>query len=122
MGAHEHLVRFHGFRQEKGRGLLFLGLAAGGDLQNVVERNPDGLHAGTVAGHARGLLAALAHCHAVGVIHRDVKLPNLLLRGDGTTLLSDFGHAAIVAPGFDFSLICAQNVVLGRRRGSLQRR
>ena len=99
VGEHAHVVGFSGLEQEDERALVFLELATGGDLQNVVESSPDGLPACTVAGHARGLLAALTYCHAMGVIHRDVKLANLLLRSDGTLLLSDFGHAAIVAPG-----------------------
>ena len=99
VGEHTHVVGFHGLEQEDDRALVFVELATGGDLQNVVESSPDGLPASIVAGHARGLLAALAHCHARGVVHRDVKLANLLLRSDGSLLLSDFGQAAIVAPG-----------------------
>ncbi len=36
-------------------------------------------------------LEALAHAHARGVLHRDVKAANLLLDGDGNVLLADFG-------------------------------
>uniref|UniRef100_A0A183CFT2 non-specific serine/threonine protein kinase n=1 Tax=Globodera pallida TaxID=36090 RepID=A0A183CFT2_GLOPA len=39
------------------------------------------------------LLLALEHIHALGVIHRDVKPENILLREDGHILLSDFGCA-----------------------------
>jgi len=45
-------------------------------------------------GVASDLFSALAHCHAHGVCHRDVKLANLLLAADGTLRLADFGHAA----------------------------
>jgi hypothetical protein len=39
------------------------------------------------------LLAAVAHLHARGVAHRDVKPSNLVLGADGMPRLVDFGHA-----------------------------
>eukprot|EP00756_Hemistasia_phaeocysticola_P023405 Hpha_TRINITY_DN15889_c3_g3::TRINITY_DN15889_c3_g3_i2::g.191426::m.191426 len=41
------------------------------------------------------ILGGLAHCHAHGVVHRDVKLSNLLIDHTGRVLLSDFGSAAV---------------------------
>lgn len=44
--------------------------------------------------HLRDLFSALAHVHAQGIIHRDVKPSNVLLRGlDGPAYLADFGIA-----------------------------
>jgi len=39
----------------------------------------------------RQLISALQHCHAAGVVHRDLKLENLLLSHEKNLLLSDFG-------------------------------
>ncbi|WP_433759083.1 protein kinase domain-containing protein [Nocardia sp. CA-135398] len=48
------------------------------------------------AGHlGRGILAALRAAHQVGVLHRDIKPANVLLREDGSPVLTDFGIAAI---------------------------
>ncbi|MEV4236071.1 protein kinase [Nocardia sp. NPDC049737] len=43
----------------------------------------------------RGILAALRAAHQVGVLHRDIKPANVLLREDGSPVLTDFGIAAI---------------------------
>jgi serine/threonine protein kinase len=40
------------------------------------------------------VLLALGHCHARGILHRDVKADNLLYTRDGTLVLADFGLGA----------------------------
>ena len=35
----------------------------------------------------------IAHCHARGVIHRDIKSGNVLYDGEGNLKLTDFGFA-----------------------------
>lgn len=42
--------------------------------------------------------AALAFVHASGVVHRDVKLQNILVNHDGHAMLSDFGISRIADP------------------------
>lgn len=46
-------------------------------------------------GLARRLLEALAHAHARGLLHRDVKLANVLWRAGALPVLTDFGIAAL---------------------------
>ncbi|MFJ4809169.1 serine/threonine-protein kinase [Streptomyces longwoodensis] len=72
---------------------LVMELVTGGSLQDRLERGP--LTAGEAAGLGREVLAALRAAHAVGIEHRDVKPPNVLLRPDGRPVLTDFGIAAI---------------------------
>ena len=49
----------------------------------------------------RDVMRGLAHMHAQGVVHRDIKCDNCLVALDGTVKLCDFGMAHIIEPGGD---------------------
>ncbi|MGV9268461.1 protein kinase domain-containing protein [Kitasatospora sp. NPDC003701] len=72
---------------------LVMELVAGGSLADRLARGP--LTVPEAAGIGRGVLAALRAAHAAGIQHRDVKPGNVLLRPDGTPVLTDFGIAAM---------------------------
>ncbi|KAF8776705.1 hypothetical protein HU200_003434 [Digitaria exilis] len=48
--------------------------------------------------YMRQLLEGLAHCHAKGVMHRDIKCANLLVSNGGELKVADFGLANLYAP------------------------
>ncbi|MCE9635313.1 MAG: serine/threonine-protein kinase [Planctomycetes bacterium] len=56
---------------------------------------PPGTYAMAAAGVVRQVAQALACAHAQGVVHRDVKPQNVILRSDGRALLLDFGLADV---------------------------
>ncbi|MHA6758653.1 serine/threonine-protein kinase [Streptacidiphilus sp. PAMC 29251] len=72
---------------------LVMELVSGGSLADRLDRGP--LSVPEAARIGRGVLAALNAAHRAGIQHRDVKPGNVLLRPDGTPVLTDFGIAAM---------------------------
>ncbi|MCX4749734.1 serine/threonine protein kinase [Kitasatospora sp. NBC_01287] len=72
---------------------LVMELVTGGSLADRLAAGP--LSIPEAARIGRGVLGALCAAHAVGIQHRDVKPGNVLLRPDGTPVLTDFGIAAM---------------------------
>mmetsp|Transcript_9429 Transcript_9429/g.26444 ORF Transcript_9429/g.26444 Transcript_9429/m.26444 type:complete len:498 (-) Transcript_9429:105-1598(-) len=72
---------------------------AGGELFDLLQAQPDCRFSEP---HARFYLAeitlALAHLHSHDVLHRDVKLENVLLTQDGHAKLADFGSVRAKIP------------------------
>jgi hypothetical protein len=94
--AHPHLVRTVAFRLVDDEAWLITELARGGSLRPLLNRGPQPL--GWVTEVVDQTLGALGALHASGVVHRDVKPANLLLRDPGMSvpyvLVADFGIAA----------------------------
>lgn len=54
----------------------------------------------------RELVSAVAHCHAHMVVHRDLKLENVLMDKDGHARIADFGLSSIMKPGMRMNTFC----------------
>jgi serine/threonine protein kinase len=75
---------------------IVLEYLSGGDLSTLCRRKT--LRLDRVLFYLQQLCAGLAHAHACGVIHRDIKPQNLLLTSDHQTVkIADFGVAKLEA-------------------------
>ncbi|MGY1619426.1 protein kinase [Geodermatophilus sp. SYSU D00691] len=71
---------------------LVMELVEGETLSKLLRRTPR-LDPATALDVVRQTASALAAAHAAGVVHRDVKPANVLVRPDGVVKLTDFGIA-----------------------------
>jgi len=87
---HPNIARIHDLGVADDHVYLAMEYFPGGDLRSRMGRPLPWREA---LGYLRQLAAALGALHAVGVLHRDVKPGNVLVRGDGSVAFIDFGLA-----------------------------
>ena len=97
IGAHAHVIEMLGHGLTDTVTFLIMALADGGELyHHVIERNH--LSETEARPFFVQMLCAVEHIHTRGVVHRDIKLENWLIRGKDTLVLVDFGLSHIFDP------------------------
>jgi serine/threonine-protein kinase len=94
---HPHLVRVTDFSMEDDSTYLVMQFIKGENLAESI-RQHGALSETEVLNLGNQLLDALAYCHNQGVIHRDVKPQNVIIRSDGQAVLVDFGLVKLWDP------------------------
>lgn len=91
---HPHVIGVHDLFEYDGRLWITMELIDGPSLdRHLAASGP--LSPQHTAALGLQLLSALEAVHAVGALHRDIKPANVLLRPDGSAVLTDFGIAAL---------------------------
>jgi serine/threonine protein kinase len=87
---HPNVVRIHDLGVADDHAHIAMEYLDGGDLK---QRISEGILAPVAAKYLRQIASALATVHGVGILHRDLKPGNIMLRRDNSVALIDFGLA-----------------------------
>jgi len=91
--AHPNIVRLHELVTVEGRPCLVMEYVDGGSLADRIVRSGR-LAPEEALQFLRDIASAIAHVHAQGVIHRDIKPGNVRVTSQGDVKLLDFGIAS----------------------------
>jgi serine/threonine-protein kinase len=106
--SHPNIVRLHDIGEEHGLMFLSMEYVPGESLAARLQRL-GALPASALRPIAEQMCEGLAAAHAAGVIHRDLKPGNVLIAGDRTIKIIDFGIARPLAAAG----MTATNMVVG---------
>ena len=127
IGFHPHVVGCHYVRVLGGMLRVFIEYVAGGDLSEWIGQRGDGrLYSGTseevfarILDVAIQFARGLHYIHALGMVHQDVKPPNVMMSADGIAKVTDFG--LVNARAVTFQEEIAGKLVQATYRGRTER-
>jgi calcium-dependent protein kinase len=95
---HKHVVTLYELYESSSCMWLILELVDGGDINYFISSHKHYTES-VCAHHFKQILQGLHYLHQQGVVHRDIKLDNILIKGDheyGDVKIADFGLSALV--------------------------
>jgi serine/threonine protein kinase len=105
---HRHLVAILDSGELEGRHFLAVAYVGGGSLRERL-RERGSLPIADAIRLAAQVAAGLDALHAAGIVHRDVKPPNIMLDENGAAALTDFG----LAKGQAYTVLTRPGTVMG---------
>ena len=120
--SHPRIVKVTDFGTDEASGkpyfVMDLVLNERGEMQLLSDVEPGTVDEETVGRWYDDLREGLAYIHANGVIHRDLKLQNVLIGPDGHAVLTDFGISKIFdAKGDGAKIVDTVNTIVKVREG-----
>jgi len=91
---HPNVVTVYDYGEYDGIPYMIEEYIAGGSLAGRM-KDSGPLDHPTAIGLLRGMASGLDYAHMRGIVHRDIKPANVLMAGDGTPVLADFGLAKV---------------------------
>lgn len=92
---HQNVIRLLEVFESPKHLLMVMEYAGGGDLLQYVKKRRR-LDEDEARRIFRQIVYGLAHCHCRSVLHRDIKLDNILLDNEGEIKICDFGVSRII--------------------------
>lgn len=94
---HSNIIRLLEIFESQRHILFVMEYAGGGDLLHYLQSKKR-INEIEAKGIFRQITYGLAHIHCRNIIHRDIKLDNILLDGEGGVKICDFGVSKIIDP------------------------
>src|SRR5260370_14400295 len=91
---HPNIVTIYEISEENGIRFIAMEYVSGATLEQVNAGGP--LPLKDAIKYAAEIADALAAAHSVGIIHRDLQPPNIIITEDGRAILLDFGLAKLI--------------------------
>ena len=118
---HPNLVRVIDLDLDEKAGALYyvmdLVLSEDGETHTLADVKPGEADEAQILDWFRQMCSALAYVHSQGIVHRDVKLNNILLAPDGRVVLSDFGISKISDENLRSAVDVTKTMVTGMTQG-----
>jgi len=92
---HSNIIRLFEVFESAKHFLLVMEYAGGGDLLQFVKKHKK-LDEHTTQHYFKQIVHGLAHCHCRSVLHRDIKLDNVLMDTEGGIKICDFGVSRLI--------------------------
>ncbi|NLY01970.1 MAG: serine/threonine protein kinase [Rhodopirellula sp.] len=102
---HPNIIKIRDVGVAAGCPFFALDWAERGSLKDLLRKQPS-QEPSWCAALVRTLALAMQHAHGRGMLHRDLKPANVLIMGDGTPKISDFGLVKFAAPIGKVSQAC----------------
>lgn len=92
---HSKIIRLYEVFESQKHFLLVMEYGEGGDLLQLVKKNKQ-IEEQKAKNIFKQVVHGLAHCHCRSVLHRDIKLDNILMDHAGNIKICDFGVSRLI--------------------------
>ncbi|MCI0334125.1 MAG: serine/threonine protein kinase [Planctomycetes bacterium] len=94
---HPNLIALYDIRtDEMGDQWVIMEYVSGESLEDIIDRNPNGMPVEEAMWWMRGVCGGVAYLHDHGIVHRDLK-PGNIFSDEGTVKIGDYGLAKFIS-------------------------